>query len=332
MLFLLDAPIGGGASGAPALDARSHREELIIAAGFAGCKETYDAVVSSRTALECSWLWLLSLNGNPGGRKDPSVYIISFDLGSSGHQNPRHPPPRKENKMTAKQCVRAAAVAAVLVSIVVGGMLIGSTRVRAQDEDRSRRAHDQDEENAQIQIGFDIAPVPLNLHGKDRDLVGLGSYIVNSVSSCNDCHSAGPQTQYIVNPYFGVGPKVVNPKTYLGGGRDFGPLIPGSADIVSRNLTPDKTGLPEGGRSFAEFVQIFRTGVDLDHLHPTCPKGTLNTNCVPFPFDGNLLQIMPWPVFQTMTGHDIRAIYEYLSAVPCIAGPPSGDLHNDCPE
>ena len=45
MLFLLDAPIGGGASGAPALDARSHREELIIAAGFAGCKETYDTVV-----------------------------------------------------------------------------------------------------------------------------------------------------------------------------------------------------------------------------------------------------------------------------------------------
>lgn len=63
-------------------------------------------------------------------------------------------------------------------------------------------------------------------------------------------------------------PKVINPATYLGGGRDFGPVVPGSADIISRNLTPDKTGLPEGGRTFAEFVQIMRTGVDLDSLHP----------------------------------------------------------------
>jgi hypothetical protein len=30
-----------------------------------------------------------------------------------------------------------------------------------------------------------------------------------------------------------------NPHTYLGGGRNFGPLIPGSAPFISRNLTPD---------------------------------------------------------------------------------------------
>lgn len=172
--------------------------------------------------------------------------------------------------MTAKRVIRAAAAAAVLVSLVLGGMSIASIGVRAQDDDeRSRRAHDQDDENAKIQIGFEIAPVPLNLHGKD-DLVGLGSYIVNSMSGCNDCHSAGPQTRYVVNPFFGKSPKVIDPATYLGGGRDFGPFIPGSAHIVSRNLTPDITGLPEGGRSFAQFLQIMRTGADLDHLHPTC--------------------------------------------------------------
>lgn len=49
------------------------------------------------------------------------------------------------------------------------------------------------------------------------------------------------------------------------------------------------------------------------------------------PFDGNLLQIMPWPLFQSMTVHDLRAIYEYLSAIPCIEGPPAPSiLHNDC--
>jgi hypothetical protein len=31
---------------------------------------------------------------------------------------------------------------------------------------------------------------------------------------------------------------------------------------------------------------------------------------------GQLLQVMPWPVYQTMTDSDLRAIYEYLLAVP----------------
>src|SRR5713101_4941706 len=140
----------------------------------------------------------------------------------------------------------------------------------------------------------------------------------------NDCHDAGPQTQHEPggNPFFGQRKKI-NPATYLGGGQDFGPLLPtpGSPHIVSRNLTPDKTGLPEGGRPFSEFRQIMRTGVDLDHVHPNLPP----------PFDGSLLQIMPWPTFQNMTDHDLRAVYEYLSAIPCIAGPAApSPLHNDC--
>ena len=43
-----------------------------------------------------------------------------------------------------------------------------------------------------IARGFEIAPVPLNLEGKDRDLVGLGSYFVNAVGGCNDCHTNPP--------------------------------------------------------------------------------------------------------------------------------------------
>lgn len=163
----------------------------------------------------------------------------------------------------------------------------------------------------------------------------LGSYLVNAAGDCNACHNAGPGNNQFLpggNPYFGQHPKKINPATYLGGGRDFGPLVPGgSAHIVSRNLTPDKTGLPEGGHTFAEFVQIMRTGVDMDHLHPTC-VGAINSGCVPAPFDGNLLQIMPWFNFQDMNDHDLRAIYEYLSAIPCIdtivAGQPQ--LRNVC--
>ena len=44
-------------------------------------------------------------------------------------------------------------------------------------------------ENSQIQIGMDIAPVHLDLTGKNRSLVGLGSYIVNAQGGCNDCHT-----------------------------------------------------------------------------------------------------------------------------------------------
>jgi hypothetical protein len=40
---------------------------------------------------------------------------------------------------------------------------------------------------------------------------------------------------------------------------------------------------------------------------------------------------MPWPGLRNLRERDLRAIYEYLSAVPCIAGPPAPDVrHNDC--
>lgn len=197
-------------------------------------------------------------------------------------------------------------------------------------------------EEAKIRKGLEIAPVPLNLAGKDPALVGLGSYIVNAQSDCNGCHNAGPGgasgypmngNPYLLMPPAGPygGKKLVDPSTYLGGGRDFGafPADP-FPHIISRNLTPDKTGLPEGGHTFAEFLQIMTTGVDLDHLHPTC-IGAPDGQCLPVPFDGSLLQVMPWPAFKDMTHRDLRAIYEYLSAIPCIAGPPAPDIrHNDC--
>lgn len=199
------------------------------------------------------------------------------------------------------------------------------------------------DEGSEIQIGFAAAPVPLNLVGKNHDLVGLGSFIVNVQADCNGCHTTSPATAYTGNPYLFAPPsltvhqvKKVNPATYLAGGQDFGPYpAPNSPlHIVTRNLTPDITGKPEGGHSLPEFIQIMRTGIDFDHLHPTCPAGTAQTaSCVPYPFDGSLLQIMPWPVFQNMTDHQLEAIYEYLRSIPCIdtiiAGQPQ--LRNVCP-
>ena len=144
-------------------------------------------------------------------------------------------------------------------------------------------------ERWRIQKGLEIAPMPLNLKGKDHDLVGLGSYLVNAVSTCSSCHGASAATEYADNhnPYFDEPPKL-NPETYLGGGQNFGKVgPPPSPNIISRNLTPDKTGRPEGGRSFQEFLRIMRTGQDLDDLHPNC-SATITTNCFLPPTDGSL--------------------------------------------
>ena len=239
--------------------------------------------------------------------------------------------------MTAKKLVPPSVTIAVLAVVVLAGTtLFRSPRAQAAVGD---------DEASKIQQGFAIAPVHLNLAGKNHALVGLGSYIVNAHGDCNGCHSAGPMTEYIPpslgipggNPYlrfptFFSGKKEVNPKTYLGGGRDFGPI--GSVPhLYSRNLTPDKTGLPEGGRTFKEFLEIMRNGTDLDHIHPNCTAPGMPANCFEPPFNGDLLQVMPWPVYQDMTDRDLRAIYEYLSAIPCNPGPGIAGadyLQNDC--
>jgi hypothetical protein len=222
-----------------------------------------------------------------------------------------------------------AAVGAVILLLGVGLLFVlsGTSKTHANDRDDER-------DQARIRRGFEIAPVPLDLRSKDRALVGMGSYLVNAVAGCNDCHSPDPSLEYAAggNPYFkGNPPKVISQLSYLAGGRSFGSLVPGSPAIVSRNLTPDRTGRPAGGLSRAEFLQIMRTGEDLDHLHPNC-SARLTSNCFPAnqPFNGDLLQIMPWPVYQSLEMRDLEAIYEYLSAIPCISGPASGVLHNDC--
>ena len=185
---------------------------------------------------------------------------------------------------------------------------------------------------AKVQQGLQIAPVPLNTQGKDMNLVGYGSYLVNAVGDCNGCHSPSAQTEYADggNPYFSQH-SIVNPATYLAGGQDFGAFPDPSGPfphIISRNLTPDFTGMAAGGDSFDKFLQIMRTGMDTDHVHPTC-SGPPDGKCIPPPFNGDLLQIMPWPVYRNMTDDDLLAIYTYLSSVPCLEGGP-GEPANRC--
>jgi hypothetical protein len=252
------------------------------------------------------------------------------------------------------------------VTLAGGAGLMLCLALLAGTPNTSRPAHagefsDNGEEQL-IRIGYRIAPVPLNLRGKNPDLVGLGSFLVNAVADCNGCHTAGvpPNINYSAggNPYFNQ-PAVVDPSVYLSGGMNFGtvgtptgPLMYSGPAMITRNLTPDKTGRAEGGRTLAQFKRIMRHGTDFDHIHPTCTtaqiaqiEATTNAanlpNCIPASpgntVDGNLLQVMPWPTFASMTDHQLDAIYEYLSAIPCInnttSPPPAGapdELHNNC--
>src|SRR5260370_25488926 len=165
--------------------------------------------------------------------------------------------------MKVSRHVASVVVVMAFAVSVTGGMLIKSARVQDQSGG--------DSQESRIKRGFEIAPVPLSLEGKDRALVGLGSYLVNAVAACNDCHDAGALTQYEPggNPFFGQRKKI-NPATYLGGGQDFGPLLPtpGSPHIVCRKLTPVQTGLPGVGRPFSQFRQIRIEGRDLDRADP----------------------------------------------------------------
>jgi hypothetical protein len=140
-----------------------------------------------------------------------------------------------------------------------------------------------------VKQGLAIAPVPLNMRGKNRALVGLGSYLVNAVSECNDCHTR-PLYREGGNPFKGQ-TESINTDNYLTGGNRFGPF-------TSANLTPDAIGRP-AGLTLAEFVTLLRTGITDDH-----------------PQFGPFLQVMPWPTFRKMTDLDLRAIFEYLSAIP----------------
>jgi len=227
-----------------------------------------------------------------------------------------------------------------LVLVPVGALFVhlGLSGANAQNGFVNDNNGAQDEKLA-IQIGYAVAPLPPNTAGLDPDLVGLGSYIVNVTGDCNGCHSAGTQTEFLRNgnpytreapngPYSGV--TQINTATYLGGGRDFGgfPTPASPLHIISRNLTPDASGKPEG-HTLGEFLTIMRTGVDMDQRHPNC-IGAPNSSCTPFPFDGSKLLIMRWPSFSHMTDRQLTAVYEYLSAIPCIQGADPNEPPNRC--
>lgn len=163
------------------------------------------------------------------------------------------------------------------------------------DEDANTERHgNRPGRDVRAVVGLRISPVELDLRGKIPALVGLGSYLVNASGACNDCHTH-PGFAPGGDPFQGQ-PEVINTDQFLAGGRMFGP-------VMSSNITPDEHGRP-AGLTFDEFLQLLRTGHDPDD-------------------PDRIEQVMPWNVYGNMTTGDLRAIYEYLRAIPSLPDNPN---------
>jgi len=143
--------------------------------------------------------------------------------------------------------------------------------------------------------GLTIAPFNLDVTGlsnAEKERIGLGSYYLNAMVLCNDCH---------------MSPNPNGPPGYLGGGTPF--QIGPDARVYSRNLTPD----PDTGMKLteAEFIEAIRTGKDFK----AAAEGSQEQ-----------LIVMPWPVYRWMTEEDLKSIYAYLKKVPAIRNPVPADI------
>lgn len=154
------------------------------------------------------------------------------------------------------------------------------------------------ESDRRAEIGFATAEQPGISLDRDNRAEGLGSYLVNT-GGCNDCHTC-PNYAPGGDP-FSRQPKQFNIANFLAGGRAF--VLP-TQTFCSRNLTPAPGTHEPAGLSREDFVHVLRTGCDPQdvnfHDAETC----------------GLLQVMPWPLYQNLSKHDMNAIYSFLSALP----------------
>jgi len=140
--------------------------------------------------------------------------------------------------MTNSNFIKTTGVITAFVAIIAAGMVNSFETVRAHDDD------DDEGEEAKMIEDFRSRRFPLDLLGKNRKLVGLGSYIVNAQSGlAMAAIRRAQQMNYAANgnPYFGQ-EQVVN-VNHLPRWRQrlrsvswAGPF----PHIISRNLTPDK--------------------------------------------------------------------------------------------
>lgn len=156
----------------------------------------------------------------------------------------------------------------------------------------SSAANDPNFNNFVSQFDATVAGLPPEEQAK----VGRGSYLVNALGGCNNCHTDGAGDGQFDD---GLIPFTVDVNTarYLAGGVNIGVFV-GANELFSRNLTPhDTTGL---FLTEDQFIQVLRFGADFRR-----PEGSLR---VPPHFPAEFRQTLD----------DLKAIYAYLRAIPAV--------------
>jgi hypothetical protein len=139
--------------------------------------------------------------------------------------------------------------------------------------------------SARAQRGLEISPVAISTAGLSSakaEQLGQGSYLVNAVGSCPDCHTP---------------PGPPGSAKYLAGGIAY--AVDNGAVVYARNLTPD----PTTGMTLTqeEFTTALTTGQDF-----TDKTGN------------SVLLVMAWSHFRWLTPDDLNAMYAYLKAIPAV--------------
>lgn len=151
---------------------------------------------------------------------------------------------------------------------------------------------------AQKGLSAGVSPFTIDTAGltiAQQEQLGVGSYLVNAVGGCGDCH----------NQTVAGSPPTVK---FLAGGTKFAlPAMAGANTFVNaRNLTSD----PSVGMRLteAQFIESMRTGRDFK---------SANMN--------ELLYIMPWFATRWASEDDLKAMYAYLKIVPAVSNAVAAD-------
>jgi hypothetical protein len=147
--------------------------------------------------------------------------------------------------------------------------------------------------------GLAISPVGYNLGGlsaTDQAKLGRGSYLVNAVGGCNDCHTNTDRDPATLH---------VNTAAYLSGGRVFAVPPPlQTAFKIVRSMSADLVGQTNGSIAtgvigFPQFEGILTSGTHVEDPTPTP---------VAWP--------MPWPHLKNLMLDDMESIFVFLQNIP----------------
>jgi mono/diheme cytochrome c family protein len=161
-----------------------------------------------------------------------------------------------------------------------------------------------------VQRGLAIRPfsAPDDLGARppdEQNAIGRGSYLVNAVANCSECHT-NPSRNFTPGPDY----LKVNLDMYLTGGFVF--TVPPGLDALlgqertmSANLSGEQNGyFHRPGVDAQAFAALINGGVITDRSGATRALG--------FP--------MPYQNFQKMTPDDLAAVFAYMSTIPARTG------------